>query len=242
MGCWSESCALSGLEIMLGEKNTYVALLAPSKYGEPMHDILVPPVKGTYDDYGGIDLDEDCFVLNLKAGDNWRPMDEEVGAPIYLNGTVFDFLPSIQKEFNYHGATLAESYEYHLSDVQKKIDENKALFQALADASPNAAEQFRSIKVSMAFGLSNSVWPKASHYYEELQGADDTEFFKFYKRAFMLQCAQMELRKLCIPGVRGPQHCGEIALKQFYDLVTPILNERVSEAEAQRLQDEADFG
>lgn len=250
MGCWSESCALSGLEIQMGEENVYVALLAKSKYGEAMYDIVVPPVKGTYDDYGGIDLEEDCFLLGLKKGDNWRPMEDDEdgnapkGEPVYISGAVFDFLPNLLREFYYHGATLEEAYEYHLSEVREKIEESRKTFEMLADASENedSRNQFRSIQVSMAFGLSNSVLPSASKLYQDLNGGDDSEFFKFYKRAFMLQCAQMELRKLVVPGVRGPQHCGEVALNQFYGLVGPIVKARVDEAEAQRIQDEKDFG
>lgn len=53
------------------------------------------------------------------------------------------------------------------------------------------------------------------------------EFIKLYRRAFMLSCAQTELRKLVVPGVSGPQHNGEIALKQFYTTVNTILDERI---------------
>ena len=59
MGCWNETCALTGLPIMVGE--TIWAFPITQKYpGDPVHcdgtfAPILPPFKGTYDDYGNVE-------------------------------------------------------------------------------------------------------------------------------------------------------------------------------------------
>lgn len=227
MGCWSESCALSGLEIMLGESGVYVAMLKPSKYGDGM-EISIPPVKGKYDDYGGIDLEEDCPLLELVTGENWRPREDEFlkfGRPVYINGAVFESLPQLKKEMNWRGATIAEGYQHHKDELEKQVKENMELLSEFMD--DPAVTAYRDLKMSMLFGSANSVWPLARTLYKA--GEDNSYFYKMHERAYVLQLAQHELRKLVVPGVGGPQHSGEVALRQFYTTVSDILDARIEE-------------
>ncbi|MBO6507365.1 MAG: hypothetical protein JJ979_02580 [Roseibium sp.] len=57
MGCWSESCALSGMELDDG-RDIYLATMEPADFSSEV-TVIVPPTRGVYDDYGGITLSED---------------------------------------------------------------------------------------------------------------------------------------------------------------------------------------
>mgnify|MGYP000026455675 CR=1 FL=1 len=78
MGCWSESCALSGLEISDGT-DAYAVILKPNKYERSKYDICVPPIKGTYDDYGGLVLLESNEQYNLVKGETFTLVDDDRG-------------------------------------------------------------------------------------------------------------------------------------------------------------------
>lgn len=231
MGCWSESCALSGLEIMMGEEDVYVALMTPSKYGKNEWDIVVPPVKGTYDDYGGIDLTEDVPYYNLVKGDNWRPREDGRGQPVYFNGAVFDSLASLEREFAYNGRTIGEAFAYHVSELMEDAKEVDDLVQELGS---EVAKALADIKMSRVF-RNDGPLEDAVHLFRNVPRE---EFIKLYKRAFILSCAQRELRKLVVPGVSGPQHNGETALKQFYTTVNNILDERIERFRKEYGEDE----
>lgn len=220
MGCWSESCALSGLEVMLGEKDVYVALIQPNKYRDTaLWEIVVPPIKGTYDDYGGINLTEDAVLFDLHKGDNWRPWNDDRGQPIYINGLVFDSLPQLEREFDWKGKTLEDAFQVHIEELKEKQLDVDALIKVSKHTA--IVDQF----IDLLFSVTNSIIVNGSALYKK----NDPNFWKFYKRAYMLQYAQFELRKLCVPKIGGPQHNGERALKQFYTTVNNILDARIEE-------------
>ncbi|MCE6958057.1 hypothetical protein LAZ40_03175 [Cereibacter sphaeroides] len=68
MGSWTESCALSGLEIRRGDA---CVLLIIEK--EPVeffgHEILKEPIHGVYDDAGGLQVTRSCLKPKLEVGD-----------------------------------------------------------------------------------------------------------------------------------------------------------------------------
>jgi len=99
MGCWSESCAVTGMEIRY-DNRVYVAMVNSEGYNS-QQIIVIPPVLGIYD-YGGIELLENNTEFGLVKGDAWQPREIEGSDPIYIDAVILeDVLPTISKEFPY---------------------------------------------------------------------------------------------------------------------------------------------
>lgn len=240
MGCWSESCALSGMEISDGD-TVYVALVIPSRsYGHSYNWILkTPPVKGTYDDYGGVNLTEDT-PNGPKSGENWRPDNEIQGAtaqqglPVYFDAELFEYLENLENEFPYHWTrkgnvmvsnvnTIGMRRDLHVQDIRDAINEtleNKKKYEELSNGPAKGFSIVYERPLHEVFvssedrgvldGAENFILDRI-----ESGQTDFEEFLKFYGRAYVLTCAQHELRKQIVPGTYGPQHGGADALLQF---------------------------
>jgi hypothetical protein len=123
MGSWSESCGFSGLEI--GEQEpAYVMLLRGPTY-ENSHgpfDLFMPHttlLKGTYNDYGYLSVEDDPEVLavfneqtglSLEQGDDFSlDMLEQLEtrklgdnySRFWIHGSIFDRLGELKPEFPY---------------------------------------------------------------------------------------------------------------------------------------------
>lgn len=253
MGCWSEACALSGIEITDGLE-VYVALVVPSDgyNNSGQWDLSMPPIKGKYDDYGGLDLLEDT-PYGPKNGENWRPENEIQGAkpkdglPIYIDAELFESLENLPREFPYFGThingkyemikgvkTIGQARDLFLKDVRAAIAksiEKKNKWDSLK-GKPDVDRSIlynQPIHELLGYPESGSILVGASHYLTERieQGQTDfEEFLKFFGRAYVLFSAQFELRKLVAPGIRGPQQGGDPALIQFTKEVLRLSEER----------------
>jgi hypothetical protein len=215
MGCWSESCGVSGMEIPSGNQ-CYLATIAPSKYGEVDWCFVTPPVKGTYDDYGGIDLLEDVPYLNLKKGDNYSPEDAQ---KYFIDAQVFEMLGTLKPEYSYDGSqTLAEATSKYIKAIENWENERKSLENEVVN---NEYAKFRlemhEQKLYNVLGSgSNSLFQNA----EKLIKEHGINFLAFYERSYLLGYAIRELRKRFVPSSgNSPQHGGEQALIPFYSFV-----------------------
>lgn len=117
MGSWSESCGFSGLEIR-EQETCYVMLLeGPKNYEShgPYNTFapLTTLLKGSYDDYGhlGVDDDEEILKLfNLQSGltlangdiFSLDMLDGRAVSRFWIHGSVFDRLGEIKQEFPYY--------------------------------------------------------------------------------------------------------------------------------------------
>lgn len=206
MGCWSESCGLSGLEIRNGD-DIYLATLKPSKYYPQSYDFVMPPLKGTYDDYGGIDLTEDYPFgpFNLKIGDNYSPGLLDARDGYIVAASVFEFLPSLELEFSYgdRPKTVGEANQR----LQKRLEK-------YFSTSIDERNYFGSD------GLYNLIsGGEGADFLNPLLLLEEygAVFIPFFCRARMLRHAAAELRKSIYPSsCNAPQHNGEQALIPFY--------------------------
>ncbi|PZR92024.1 MAG: hypothetical protein DI537_14455 [Stutzerimonas stutzeri] len=231
MGCWSESCAISGLEIGYGDK--LYTLTVGQLYGEPA--IHVPPVLGTYDDYGGADLLEDLVAWGRKTGDNWCPIDDKKGQPMYVAAEVFDFLPSLEVEFQRDDIkTIDDKWRKHRRGIVQHIEESIRRREKFG----KNAEFFRGLmNLHQAFGYTDRVVIGATRWFEQriFKGASLAELeapLDLYGRAYILLYAFRELRKAPAAGARGPQHGGSQALLPFYRKVIEISEAREADRKA----------
>lgn len=231
MGCWSERCALTGLEIA-NNQVVYVACISEQTddfYGQ---SLATPPVKGTYDDYGGIDLLEDVELLGLKYGQNWRPDEEDQKPsvaknltlrPIFIHAEIFDKIPELRPEFDYTTASVGRS-------VESEIAKLTALVELFKDWE-NAGEEKDKLLYATQLALRQSLgypeqWEGADEILDDIldAGKDAEEFLDLYRRVLLLKCAERELRQPLVSSRVGPQHGGEMALRQKTTWVQEILD------------------
>jgi hypothetical protein len=151
MGSWSESCGFSGLEIGDGEV-AYVLLMSNSKHGS-LNDgafINYSPVttlvRGTYNDYGYLKVEEDEKVLaifndqaklELKNGDDFSLDMLDGRADVrrwWIHGSMFDALPSLKPEFPYFSSRLGGYTSVKIKNIgesaDKRIAEIRTAYQA----------------------------------------------------------------------------------------------------------------
>ncbi|MBD9511556.1 hypothetical protein IB265_32900 [Ensifer sp. ENS10] len=224
MGCWNESCAISGIDIPHKTK-IYVALIGNERFGNDMA-IFVPPVLGAYDDYGGVDLLEDSPLFGLKKGDNWRPREDKRGHPVYLDAEVFDFLTSLKIQWSIDGKTLGDAITKHEKVIRETVEKLKPL-QRYEDKDywKTMMDLDRLLQRRETFDDAKQVFEeilyvkKGETRDEEATDAKIEAFITCWKRAFIMNQAQHELRKKIVPEVKGPQHGGAPALIQFYTMV-----------------------
>lgn len=232
MGSWSEGCAISGMEIA-EQDECYVALLTPHKYNYQEWSIVIPPVKGRYDDYGTIRvLDEEPYKTLFDIPDVWTPLegleslgDKEV-LPFWIHATAFDCLSILKRE---DGGTVGRDFLKHIQkaektvrEVFKKRDERLALLPLSANSSNQLAlssNQLALYEIEAAFGTMHSAWEYMG---ERVYSEQPFDILKeAYRRCFVLDCGARELRKRLSPqnGSHGPQWGGERALFQFYKVI-----------------------
>lgn len=229
MGCWSESCAVSGVEISCGSK--MYAMTWEKVYDGYM--ISIPPVAGTYDDYGGIDLTEDLPEFGLKKGDNWRPVDDKRGKHMFIDAAVFDFLASIEPEFTYgdRPKTLGEVWSKHREKLIKLLELWITIRDSDSGETDKAISRLRS-RDHEVFGYSDEFMKNAEAAFQDAIDAGGTiesltPLIEAYGRSLIVFRAFSELRKKPTFGTAtGPQHGGEQALIPFYAFVLNLARKR----------------
>lgn len=256
MGCWSESCAISGMEIGDGDE-MYMAYVVPHKYEKGTWVINKPPMRCTYGDYGNGFLIEDAPLVGLKVGDELSDRNEdndqeghEWGLPIYFKAEVFDFLPQLKPEFSFNDVkTLEDTYNAMRERGRKAVEERLTMFKEAAFKGTDDQDKVDElIKVYTSttiirelFGYgSDACMVDAADEYDRFindPSLNEEDFWTAYRRAFILKCAYEELRKAMSPRIRGPQHSGEVALRQFYQHVLSIADAEYEKRKAEGYYD-----
>lgn len=212
MGCWSENCALSGLEILCYPCRVSV-LDESGKH-------LFPYMLGEYDSYGRVDLLEDYPEFGLKNGDSFSPI--EYGKPIYIDEEVFQFVGSLEPEFSMSGEKTINKDtdnifdEYQEAKMSLKIA-NTLLSQNIPDDLRETIE-FRKLGIPFMDDYVSgppSKWTNLDH----------------CKNVFKLYRSFGELRKSFNGRFNTPQHGGLQALIPFYEKILEIAKNRKSQDE-----------
>jgi hypothetical protein len=238
MGCWSESCGISGIEIPMN--NRIYALMMEKSYGG--YVVSVPPILGTYDDYGGIDLTEDMPAFDLKAGENWRPVEDQRGLHMFIDADVFDHLKELEPEFTYgdRPKTLGEAWQHHSEEVVKVLTMWIKIRDSDKDPRDKAYDLLKvGSKVGRVFGYDDGTLKNVQSLFQDAitNGASLESLAPLlvaYSRAYILMRAFVELRKNPAPGsINAPQHSGEQALIPFYNFVYHLARKRRDEDRAE---------
>lgn len=222
MGCWSENCAISGIEIRPGTP-CYRAHMIRDKYYESQWEFIIPPILGKYDDYGGLDDPEKSIIWPYEDYDYWPDTITingkavyEKPLPIYFHAEVFDLLENVPLEWKRDGAqTVGDMATEHINKMMGFLEKKKEAIQSkdlskmvLAMSEESRFQMMDDFRGKLFVSIENKVFEND----ENLK-----EFLKLYRRCFVAHCGMRELRKNLMPGARGPQHCGEEAMRYFLD-------------------------
>lgn len=242
MGCWSESCCLSGMEIGYN-REAYAGLLTPNTYRSGAWMFVQLPMLGTYDDYGGLTLAEDVPSLDLKAGDRWSPRDYHSGNPragvFFVDREVFDYLRAVEHDFVRNGLRTVGDSVTSLSERVRRLGAHLSMPVPDYTTDPNAFRNWFQTKDELrAHWLLDDVDGPIKD--SALRLAEDAkepamleEFVRGYSRVMTVWLAARELRKEIAPvPYGGPQHGGADALIPFYDFVLGKALARKAEEEA----------
>lgn len=244
------SCGLSGLEVS-ERKPAYVAILQKKGYSE--WGIVIPPIRGRYDDYGYLRVDETELELARLFGvvmdDNhvWEPLDQpsydenKETLPFWMDATAFEALGGLVRDYaEKKDGTVADDLDHYITTkiepgVAKALDMRTKY--ADLDATLN---DFWTFELSSVFGYGEDILIAAKDKVKAIIEADqplDT-FMEGFRRCYLLECGSMELRKPLIGqnGAHGPQHGGERALVGFYETILAEGLRRKAEADAQRAE------
>lgn len=238
MGSSSGSCALSGLSLDTGEE-CYALLLstafAPdSRTGMGGHPIVLPPMRGTYDEFGGITLTEDVRLseLHLEAGASWPEEPIEVTsdtAIAFISATVFDALPDLVGNHGAH-ATIGAKTKAEFEAVRSAIAEARAI--EATEVTGFSLEEVRAMKAMHRLGrfLEVKAWPAGpSEIGDRIEAGSDVEdILELFERCIILDRAQFALRKVIAPGAKGAQFPTDDALRQFHEVVGGELDRRAA--------------
>lgn len=237
MGCWSESCAISGLEIGCNDE-AVVMLLRPvseKSYDEfGAFSRFVPvcsPTYGTYSDYGDFEEDNDSdskyFLDGLeKARRIYDPETEHhmnyMSQMWWVRKDVWDFCDTLPLEFSYgdRPKTVGEAVSRQKEKIMDYVREQKEIL-----AEPNEDQKLRRLfrMISSArdlFGLGYLDGRLVNSLKQELDdsieaGNDEAigNVVEAVSRLLKVTCMCYELRRVVCPSTRiGPQHGGYDAI------------------------------
>ena len=241
MGCWSESCAISGLEI--GDQDEAVVLLLKPVDSDSYSEFgafcrftpLCAPTYGIYSDYGDIEdelpKDNEFFTSRLDAAR--RHYDPKSDSHMtYMNNMwwcrkdVWDFCDSIQLEFSYgdRPKTVGDAVVAHHKSIMKYVND---LLQE-DDAEDTEDSRLRRLMKGFAsgrdiFGLGYIDGKFVTGLKMALDDAIEHKnheaienIVEMSTRVRKLSMICHELRKIVCPSTRiGPQHGGYEAISQL---------------------------
>lgn len=236
MGCWSENCGLSGLEIRPGDKIYYAGMTPSKTYGDQgVYDFLTPPLYGEYDDYGGVKLLEYYKPLKLKEGDTYtkgcaggaKDLRFIVRAEIYdMLGTLKpDFAPD--RETGKYFKTIKEALEKEEKQIVEVLPFIDKQFELLEKFGVEQGRRLYHVLDGISMGGGGRPRLLDSR---ELLKKYKKDFIPFYRRYHQLTWGAGELRKQITPWyiLFSPQHGGDNNLLKMYDLVSGILKKRIA--------------
>ncbi len=194
MGSRSESCGFSGMEIGEGEV-AYVLLLGKPKYANSMGaaDVFEPVttlIRGTYGDYGYLDIEDDQAVLDifntqvdleLKQGDSFS-IDHMQGKDLHrywVHGLALDWMPQIKQDFPYFSTrrggyssekvkNIGESADRRLAEIRAAHHEGREEYAARMRA--YEAHEDKAALIEAALSLSRFSLTEIFGYSEDRVG------------------------------------------------------------------------
>ena len=247
VGSWSESCALSGMEIS-EQDDCYVVLMRPHPYTHHQWVIAVPPIKGRYDDYGSIQvLDPESYRALFKVPEHWTPRDglqheeeeeeEKEHAALWIHATAMDTLSDLVRDYSEtKNGTVNDDFVSHLRSAEKKVSEamEKRARMASLEVDPVLAKLLNKVwrdELEQVY-REDGVFPDMFNFVDQAirHGRDLDDLNEAYRRCFVLVVGASELRKALHPSNYriGPQHGGEKALLQFYEKVLEFTRARIA--------------
>jgi len=229
MGSYSEACAISGMEIAMGQ-DCLVALVAPKKWNPSEYEIIQPPIRGTYNDYGYLRVNDPMGALfGIESGGDYEPMEH--GTPMWIDGKVFDFLGNIRGEFGH--STFFEDWQGHSEKLDRAIAqarEDKILWTSGALARPERPSDRMLWDGAIIRVIDEG--PTADRIVAAILADKPLDqIISAYKRQFIVAIACDHLRKGIVPTFRGPQHGGGEGLIQFYEMVLTEARARITDDE-----------
>lgn len=254
MGSWSETCGLSGMEIGCGER-AYVCLVRATEYNlYGAVDLYVPQttfIRGTYDDYGHLMIDDDPGVLavfnaqanmSLKLGDHFSPdaIENSDMERVWIHEKAMDFLSTITPEFPYYGRMVADKYEsVKIGSISEAVELRKAnVLGVFEDAKQyvNRADEvalvrqlIAEMRLREAFGGETCGRVQYTELVTECLRSNQSidAILEASLRNWIVEYGYSELRRKIVPSERcGPQHGGEVASLQFANFLITAQRER----------------
>lgn len=241
MGCWSESCAISGLEIGAYQDAVVMIVEAPTSksydnYGTFSRFVPVcPPTFGQYSDYGDLEDDNDkdlpFFLNSLEAAR--RKFDPDTKSHMdYMNQMwwvrkdVWDFCDSLPLEFSYgdRPKTVGECVTRQREKILEYVKEVRETV-AESDEDVKLRRLFRSMSSSsrdlFQLGyLSNDLTMNYKHQLDEAIENNNDEvvnnIIEAVGRLLKVSIMCYELRRVVCPSTKiGPQHGGHDAISML---------------------------
>lgn len=241
MGSWSESCGLSGMEINYEDEVYYATLkqVAPNRMGRSygvLWEFDLLPVRGKYNDGGGIELLEayNFGGYKLKKGDEYPTPDDVVGdnkprleihARTYMiRADVYDLLLDLPSSQTWKDSdTIGAKVRHACEKIANAYSEMKA--QPLRTKGGDFNDLY--MKANMKFSdacmreqeSGHGNVPNVYQSFEKYGGA----FMPFYLRAKMIQEAAGELRKTVQPSVAYAPQGGTPAQLPFLRAILKLV-------------------
>lgn len=259
MGCWSESCIISGLEIRHTDPCGMVYITSQTDYmGRPEANFKTPIVWGKYNDYGdlediqnidkyvatgmfhiikehGEDKLSPVFLSKIKKDDDTFPR-KPIAWPVFIHRAAFEALETIPSD---SGWTFPNSDGTVGDYTNKSIEKFKEGFSEYLGTfleSEESTEESRLKKLMKQFVNSDwhrhlkSSWSLAAFRDSDFDITQDVDFLLGLLRDEKLVTSGMaDLRKGIPMHFHGPQHGGGEALLKFNEAINAVCKKVMAE-------------
>jgi len=242
------SCGLTGLEIAEGDA-CLVAIVA-QRYNE--WEIVVPPLRGEYADYGYIRLSDAEMAVAGHFGVtdlDWEPLDYKpdgnapsIGEnqwvlPFWISAVAYDALMELRREYSEVGpeGTIGQDTAAHMSNLRDAVAQALTDFNQGGDYVAPDGTSLRDLLFSTGLtrvtGSSTVIWGFDKRIIAAARSDTVDEMLVAYERAFLLAVASHELRRPLVGqnGAHGPQHAGHYAMAAMSQVVLAECERRIAE-------------
>lgn len=261
MGCWSESCAISGLEIGAYDEALVMVLEKDDSDYEghgpfSRYKPVTPLVWGKYSDYGDIEDVNTCDPLYFTA---WlekarRDLDPDENDHMsfmskfyWIRKDVWEHLDNIPHEFSYgdRAKTVGESIQRLRDEANNYVTEKRKKIDNRNGKDPQSHEeliedlmwdmQFDRNLLGLTYDHGNIASTLKNAFSNAIKDNDQDQIQNIIEAAMRVVKLNMvcyELRKIVAPSTKtGPQHGGYEAAACLSTFVLQKCQEYFSESE-----------